>query len=329
VIIGVAAIYLIFFHQNKQATGNEHSVKAEYYREYDSAQIQPLPQINSVPEDKASLGEMLFHDKRLSRDNSISCASCHGLDTGGIDRLSRAVGMNGAVGTVNTPTVFNSSLNFRQFWDGRATTLEEQAAGPVHNPIEMASNWDEVIPKLKADSEYPQLFKKAYGDEIRPEYIVDAIAMFERTLLTPNSRFDRYLRGEEDILTEDEKKGFQLFTSYGCSSCHQGVNLGGNMYQRFGVVEGYFKNRPLDGSDYGRFNVTGREEDRFVFKVPSLRNVEVTAPYFHDGKGVTLENAVDKMGRYQLGRKLSDEDLRLLVAFLGTLTGQWQGKTLE
>ncbi len=329
VTIGALAVYLTFPQADRELTGKSSAVDTRYFREYDTQQIRPLPQLADIPGDKAALGNRLFHDQRLSHDNSVSCASCHALNRGGVDRLPQAVGINGSMGTVNTPTVFNSGLGFRQFWDGRAATLEEQASGPVHNPIEMGSNWDEVIFKLNQDSEYPQLFREAYGDEIKPEYITDAIAMFERTLLTPDSRFDRYLNGEKNILSDDEKKGYRLFTSYGCVSCHQGVNLGGNMFQRFGVVEGYFENRLLKKSDFGRFNVTGREEDRYVFKVPSLRNVAVTPPYFHDGQTVALEEAVFIMGRYQLGRSLSSDDVRLIVAFLNTLTGQWQGKLLQ
>lgn len=293
--------------------------------------ILPLPPVPELPVDKVALGKRLFFEKRLSHDDSLSCATCHDFQRGGADGRATGVGIGGKQGTVNTPTVFNASLSFVQFWDGRAATLEEQAAGPVHNPIEMASNWDEVISKLSSDSEYALAFQKLYNG-ITGEAIVDAIATFERTLITGNSRFDRFLRGDRSALNATEQRGYQHFLDYGCASCHQGAQIGGNMYQRFGVMGEYFQPRPGDAvvkSDLGRFNVTGREEDRHVFKVPSLRNVAVTAPYFHNGEAATLEEAVVTMGRYQLGRQLSGQDLQSIVAFLRTLTGEWEGKPLQ
>lgn len=294
---------------------------------YDARQLRPLQQPQQLPDSsKVELGHRLFHDTRLSRDNTVSCASCHRLNAGGMDGLPQAVGIDEQVGTVNTPTVFNSSLNFVQFWDGRAATLEEQAAGPVHNPLEMDSDWDSVIQKLSRDDAYVSAFQRIYGDAIRAEHIVDAIAEFERSLLTPGSRFDRFLGGDATALNDIEKRGYRLFVRYGCSSCHQGVALGGNMYQRFGVVEGYFEGRELKQSDLGRYNVTGREEDRYVFKVPGLRNVAKTAPYFHDGRVATLDAAVLIMGRYQLGRQLTDDEVSALVAFLHTLSAPLPGE---
>lgn len=291
--------------------------------------ILPLPTTVTLPPGKVALGDKLFHDPRLSHDDSIACASCHALGKGGTDQSRFSVGINGVVGDVNAPTVFNSALNIAQFWDGRAGSLEEQAAGPVHNPAEMGSSWDEVIDKLRADSEYPALFERGYPDGITPLNIADAIATFERSLLTPNARFDRHLRGEKNALSGDELEGYRRFVNHGCVSCHQGVAVGGNMFQRFGVMGDYFKNRPPTKADQGRFNVTGLEEDRHVFKVPSLRNVAVTQPYFHDGSARTLSDAVRVMGKYQLGKGLSDEDVRLIVAFLHTLTGEWQGRVLK
>jgi cytochrome c peroxidase len=290
--------------------------------------FSPLPQQTNAKSLRALLGEKLFHEPRLSGDNSISCASCHNLQHGGVDGLTFSQGVAGALGDINAPTVFNSSLSFVQFWNGRAATLEEQAAGPIHNPLEMASNWDQALAKLRADETYRKEFSAAYKDGITPGNVVHAIASFERTLITPDSPFDRHLRGEAGLTTE-AVQGYQKFLDLGCASCHQGVLIGGNMYQKFGVLRDYFQGRELSKADLGRYNVTGREEDRHVFKVPSLRNVALTAPYFHDGSAKKLEDAVKVMGRYQLGRELSEPDIALIVAFLHSLTGEWEGKPLQ
>lgn len=294
--------------------------------------LLPLPPPPDLPPEKVALGKRLFFEKRLSRDNTLACAGCHDFARGGGDRMPTAVGIDGKTGSINTPTVFNASLNFVQFWDGRAASLEEQAVGPVHNPLEMASSWSEVISKLSQDAGYRDAFHRLYPQGIAGETIVDAIAAYERTLLTPNSRFDRYLGGDKTALDALEQAGYQRFLDYGCASCHQGILLGGNMYQRFGVMGDFFKDRPAGqstASDLGRFNVTGRAEDRHVFKVPGLRNVAVTAPYFHDGSVASLEAAVVIMGRYQLGRDLAGQDVAAIAAFLRTLTGEWEGQTLQ
>jgi cytochrome c peroxidase len=285
--------------------------------------IKPLPLKLTLDARKVELGKALFHDKRLSKDNSIACASCHDLAKGGADGKPTAVGIGGQVGPINTPTVLNSSFNFRQFWNGRAATLEEQAAGPVHNPGEMGSNWDEVLAKLRQDAVLVGKFTAVYKDGLKPANIQDAIATFESSLVTP-SRFDRFLRGELKAINENEARGYQLFKTYGCVACHQGVNVGGNMYQQFGVMDEYFKVRgkPITEADLGRYAVTKLDSDRHVFKVPSLRNVELTAPYFHDGATRTLEEAVDVMFRYQLGRTAPASDKNLIVQFLKTLTGE-------
>lgn len=291
--------------------------------------ITPLPEPPALPAAKVALGERLFREPRLSSDDSISCASCHRLEAGGVDHLKVSIGVGGAAGSINAPTVFNSAYQFAQFWDGRAATLEEQAAGPVHNPVEMASNWPQVITKLSADASYRDAFTALYPDGITAANIVDAIATFERTLVTPNARFDRYLRGDVTALSPIEREGWQRFRELGCTSCHQGMLLGGNMFQKFGVLRDYFSDRATTSADLGRYNVTRREEDRHVFKVPSLRNVALTAPYFHDASAADLAQAVTVMGRYQLGRELSPYDVELIVAFLQTLTGEWRGKPLQ
>jgi len=331
ILVTVITVTVLLVYQKNQPS-NELQVQSTVLssiKPYNSEQIQPLPVEMILPVEKVDLGRRLFNETALSEDNTISCTSCHLLNKAGTDSRPVSIGINGATGLFNSPTVFNSGFNFAQFWDGRAATLEEQASGPIHNPVEMGSNWQEILTKLRADDGYQTLFKKIYQNGISADNIVDAIATFERSLITPNSRFDQYLQGDKKALTEDEQLGYQYFKDYGCISCHQGINIGANMFQRFGVFDGYFNNKTISQSDLGRFNVTGIEEDRYVFKVPGLRNVAVTAPYFHDGSVSTLENAVMIMGRYQLGRELSEEDIRLLTAFLQSLTGQWQGKLLQ
>lgn len=291
--------------------------------------IQPIPREIFLDERKISLGESLFHDPRLSHDDTVSCANCHQLDQGGDDGRARSFGIGGAEGLANAPTVFNSGLNFVQFWDGRAATLEEQIDGPVHNSFEMGSNWPEIIGKLKRDPDYVAAFERIYEDGIQSDTIKDAIATFERSLITPNSRFDRFLLGDADAITDKERAGYELFKSFGCSSCHQGKNIGGNLYQKLGVVRNYFADRgDVTEVDYGRFNVTDEQIDRFVFKVPSLRNVELTAPYLHNGSAPTLEVVVEIMAKYNLGRSITAENTNVIVAFLKTLTGEYKGKPL-
>lgn len=330
--LALSLLYILFAPREAQIAGAESPGQAgAQFQEASIGRepILPLPPAQPLPPEKVALGEKLFHDPRLSRDNSISCASCHDLSRGGADRSRFSAGINGAMGEVNAPTVFNAGLNVAQFWDGRARSLEEQAAGPVHNPAEMGSSWDEVVGKLREDAEYRAQFRRVYSDGISPANIAGAIAAFERSLITPNARFDRYLRGEKDALSRDELEGYRRFVNHGCASCHQGAAIGGNMFQRFGVMGDYFKGRPATGADLGRFNVTGQEEDRHVFKVPSLRNVAATSPYFHDGSARTLSDAVRVMGKYQLGKDMSSEDVRLVVAFLHTLSGEWQGQVLK
>jgi cytochrome c peroxidase len=296
---------------------------------YDYAVSQPIPQTIVLDAARVALGGKLFHDARLSADDTGSCASCHNLAGGGVDNRSRSIGVRGGVGGINAPTVFNSGLNFVQFWDGRAPTLEAQIDGPVTHPLEMASNWQQVIGKLGQDPVYVQEFSKIYPDGLSAPNIKNAIAEFERSLLTPNSRFDKFLRGDSNALAEQEKSGYALFQSYGCSSCHQGVNLGGNMYEKMGLMGDYFADRgnPTE-ADKGRFNLTHNPDNLYEFRVPSLRNVALSAPYFHDGSAKTLEDAIAVMVKYQLGRPMPDADLQSIAAFLRTLTGQYQGKPL-
>jgi len=280
--------------------------------------LAPMPDLDPL---RVALGERLFHDARLSADFSLACANCHELATGGVDHRRFSVGIRGAVGGINAPSVLNSGYSIAQFWNGRAASLEEQAAGPIQNPLEMGATLPQVMARLEQDKGLVAEFRRAYRDGLTTENMLNAIATFERSLVTLNSRFDRYLRGEKQILTPIEIEGYRRFRELGCTSCHQGMLIGGNMYQKFGVLGDYFAGRPVTADDLGRYNVTQREEDRHVFKVPSLRNVALTAPYFHDGSADTLEQAVFVMARYQLGRDLAAKDVEAIVAFLKTLTG--------
>ena len=285
--------------------------------------IKPIPLAADVDPAKAALGRSLFHDARLSRDGTIACASCHDLSSGGDDGRVVSVGIEGKKGFINSPTVFNVGLNFKQFWDGRAGTLEQQVDDPVQSPREMGSLWPDVVAKLYQDAEYPKRFKALYPDGISRNSIRNALAEFMRSLVTPNSRFDRWLGGDESALSAEEKHGYRLFKHYGCVSCHQGANVGGNMFQVFGVLNEYFKRRGnITDADLGRFNVTGNPADRHAFKVPSLRMAALTAPYLHDGSAATLRDAVDAMFTFQLGREAPDADKDAIVAFIETLAGE-------
>lgn len=292
--------------------------------------ITPLPLIIPLDSKRVELGRRLFHDVKLSGDGSVSCAHCHSLASGGVDRLVRSRGIGGKEGGINAPTVFNSGFNFRQFWNGRAETLEEQVDGPLQHPAEMGATWLQAIATLSKDPSYRAEFAAIYRDGIQPHNVRDAIATFERSLVTPNSRFDRFLRGDRTALNEGERAGYRLFKQLGCVSCHQGMNIGGNTYQKLGVMEDYFTARGnISEADLGRFSITKREEDRHFFKVPSLRNVALTPPYLHDSSAKTLKEVVWVMARYQLGEQLNPDDLNKIVAFLHTLTGEYQGRPLE
>lgn len=289
--------------------------------------VTPVPEAVALDPRKVALGRSLFLDTRLSHDDTISCASCHALTAraGGADpdHVALSDGIGHALGAVNAPTVFNSSLNFKQFWDGRADTLEGQIEGPTHNPREMGTTWEEIVGKLRADDRYPGQFQALYGEDIRPEDVRDAISVFERSLLTPDAPFDNYLRGDRSALTPRQIAGYGLFKRDGCIACHQGVNIGGNLFEKFGVKGDYFAHRGhVSPADLGRYAQTGRPADKYVFRVPSLRNVALTAPYFHDGSAKTLAQAVQTMATYQLGHPLPSPDRDAIVDFLNSLTGK-------
>ncbi|MEM7280548.1 MAG: cytochrome-c peroxidase [Pseudomonadota bacterium] len=282
-----------------------------------SALATPLQQDVAL----VSLGKKLFEDPRLSGDNTVSCATCHVVAAGGDDGRPVSIGVGGASGTHNAPTVLNSGLNFRQFWDGRAKDLDEQVEGPIHNPLEMNTKWQDIIPKLQSDADMVAAFKASHLS-ITQANVIKAIVAYENALVTLDSPFDRYLKGDESAISNEAKKGLDLFVRLGCVSCHQGQNVGGNMYQRFGVFKNYYEDEGrVSEIALGRYNVTGNPDDKYVFKVPSLRNVTQTAPYFHDGSVASLEGAINIMATYQLGRSLEEADVTSIIAFLETLTG--------
>ncbi len=290
--------------------------------------VRPIDQKLEYDQAKAALGFALFHDTRLSVDNTVSCASCHALETAGVDNHQYSHGVNDQFGGVNAPTVFNAVYNFVQFWDGRAATLADQAAGPPLNPVEMASeSFDQIIAKLKTDKKFVREFNAVYPDGLTAANLTDAIEQFERTLVTPNSAFDKWLLGDDSAITAEELEGYELFKKYDCATCHVGPNLGGLSYELMGLRRHYFAERGLEltNEDNGRFKETQLERDRHRFKVPGLRNVEHTWPYYHDGTRETLEEAVSDMGLYQSGVELTAAETDKITAFLKTLTGEYKG----
>ena len=291
--------------------------------------LLPIEEPKGLNPDKVALGRKLYHEKRMSGDNTLSCASCHDLKKGGTDQAQYSTGIRGQKGGINAPTVYNATLAFVQFWDGRAPDLQAQAAGPVANPVEMGGNWDDVPGKLKTDPEYAVSFAKLYPQGITKETVTDAIATFEKTLVTANSRFDRFLRGEANALTAEEKTGYRIFTNEGCAKCHVGQALGGKSFEKLGLYGDYFAARGrTTPADDGRYSVTRNESDRHKFKVPTLRNIAVTPPYLHDGSTSDLKQVVQIMGKYQLGHDIPDREAELVVKFLQTLTGEYNGKPL-
>ena len=290
--------------------------------------VRPIDAKLEFDPEKAALGYALFHDTRLSVDNTVSCASCHALETAGVDNHQYSHGVNDQLGGVNAPTVYNAVYNFVQFWDGRAVTLADQAAGPPLNPIEMAStSFDEIIAKLQKDKKFVKAFNAVYPEGMTQATLTDAIEQFERTLITPDSRFDKWLRGDDEAITAEELAGYELFKRYDCATCHVGPNLGGQSYELMGLRRHYFNERGIELTveDNGRFKETQIERDRHRFKVPGLRNVEHTWPYYHDGTRETLEDAVRDMGLYQSGVELTESEVNQITMFLNTLTGEYNG----
>lgn len=292
--------------------------------------FEPVPSLppalpgNPATPEKLALGKMLYFDPRLSESHNISCSTCHIIGMGGADGRSTSIGHNWQRGDRNAPTVLNAVFNTAQFWDGRAADLKEQAGGPIVNPVEMGITKQHAVEQLKGIPGYVEAFKKAFPgdrDPVKYDNIGKAIAVFEATLITPDAPFDRWLKGEDGALSEVQKQGLKIFIEKGCSACHNGVNIGGSSYAPFGVVQ-----KPgwefLPPDDRGRFAVTKTVSDDYVFKVPTLRNVELTAPYFHSGHAWDLKQAVAVMGESQLGQKLSDGEIDKVTEFLKSLTGQ-------
>ncbi|MCK6587813.1 MAG: cytochrome-c peroxidase [Polyangiaceae bacterium] len=287
--------------------------------------FKPLPErfeseMNPITEDKVALGRMLYYENRFSINQDLSCNSCHDLEKYGVDNEATSFGHKKQRGSRNSPTVYNAAGHIAQFWDGRAQTIEDQAKGPILNPVEMAMpNAEYVLKVLKSIPEYVKLFKKVFPNDkeaVTYDNVAKAIGAFERQLVTP-SRWDKFLKGDQNALTEPEKAGFALFAKLGCPTCHNGAAVGGAQFQKLGLVKPY-----PDQSDLGRFEHTKSESDKMVFRVPTLRNIEKTAPYFHKGQVATLEEAVKLMAFHQLGKELNDAEIASIVTWLKTLTGE-------
>jgi len=326
IIVAIASIISCTNSKKEKATNLEH-VKLQKMA---LSLFGKLPVIaktskNPITEDKVLLGKKLYFDKRLSKDNTQSCNTCHNLDTYGVDNLSTSPGNNGGFGSRNSPTVLNAALHNSQFWDGREPDVEAQAGGPILNPIEMAMPSERVvIERLSKINEYVELFAKAFPSEENPityKNIQKSIGAFERKLITP-SRFDDFINGDLNALSNDEKEGLQLFINKGCVACHSGNVLGGNIFQKFGIYDAYWKHTKSKKIDKGKFEVTKLEKDKYVFKSPSLRNIEKTYPYFHDGSITDLREAVSIMAKIQLNKKLTEKEIDSLVLFLSSLTGE-------
>lgn len=292
--------------------------------------IQPLVATVATDSAKVALGHRLFLDGRLSLNGSINCATCHILEDGGADLAEERVskGIHDLEGKVNAPTVYNALFHCRQFWNGRAVTLAEQAKGPMTNPVEMGDQTlDDVVARLGKDQALVAEFAKLYPNEgLTSTTLTDAIAQFEMTLITPDSPFDRYLKGDLNAITENQKKGYEVFKKYACATCHVGQAMGGQSFEYMGIKEDYFASRPASiptvPDDKGLNSFTNRRQDLFKFKTPSLRNITLTRPYFHDGSIETLDEAVKAMLRFEIGEKASQHEVDQMVDFMGTLTGK-------
>lgn len=320
-----AAIVLVtgFGHANDEAGRN---IATADQREA----LFPLPPAPRLDLAKAALGERLFYDPILSKRQMISCSSCHDLSTGGTIHIKRTVGYDGRMHDFNAPTIFNTGNNYRLGWRGKFTSLVVQNESVLLDENLMANSWEALLPRLAANEYYRAQFKASYGKLPDRESVLDALVTFQRSLVTPNAPFDRFLNGEKDAISAQQKHGYELFINYGCVSCHQGSNIGGNMFQIFGIFADPETKMPANAqSVLPHRPLTNIDEEGDVFRVPSLRNVEVTAPYFHDGRAETLPEAVAIMGRSQLGRELADSDIAAIVDFLKSLTGDYHGKRLE
>jgi cytochrome c peroxidase len=339
----MAKYYLV--HWGSSLTGTKTSMALEAIKqirgqqfpnalaapEFSNEPVCPVPDSLAVDMRKVALGEKLYFDKRLSADNTVSCSTCHPLEQAGVDNKRLSEGIRGQLGGVNAPTPFNAAFNFVQFWDGRAHTLADQAGGPPLNPVEMGcKSFVEIVAKLKADPTFSRAFCAVYPEGLTQATITNAIQEFEKTLITPNCDFDRYLKGNHNAMSKDAIAGYELFKQQGCATCHVGVNFGGQSYDRMGMKNDYFayRQKPMTDGDNGRFAQTKVERDRYRYKVPGLRNVELTFPYFHDGYTESLSKAVEVMGKYECGVDFTKEQTASITSFLKALTGEYHGKKL-
>lgn len=324
---------VLFFNTSKPLKENfQHTLFSE--KTHSKEPISPIPETLNLNAQKVLLGEKLFHDTRLSHDNTLSCASCHNLKKGGVDNLTQPItatrqqNERPSRAIFNTPTVFNATFNFVQTWEGHAKTLEQQSVIPLFNSFEMGNkSWTTILDYLNQSPQYQPLLKALYPHSMTAKNVIEAIAEFERSLITPNARFDLYLKGDLTAISPYELKGYQLFKDRGCISCHHGVNVGATMFQKSGVFKPMFQETTLDNQ--GRANLFQNRQNQTYLKVPSLRNIALTAPYFHNGSVDNLEEAIDIMGKHQLGITLPLEENKKIHAFLKTLTGQYKGQSLS
>lgn len=332
----LAILFVVACNQQSSKDQSENKQTAEISQEDQAllakaqALFKPLPQIaenknNPITPEKVALGKTLYYDKRLSKDENVSCNSCHDLETYGVDNLPTSPGDEGETGDRNSPTVLNAALHFVQFWDGRSKDVEEQAGGPILNPVEMAiPNEEFLIERLANIEEYQIMYAEAFPGEVVPlsySNTEKAIAAFERTLLTP-SPFDDYLNGNTSALSTQQKQGLKDFMDVGCITCHMGVLLGGNMYHKFGIYDEYWEHTKSENIDEGLASVSGDSTQKFMFKVPSLRNIDKTFPYYHDGSVEDLKEAIQIMAVTQLNKELTDEQIADIGTFLESLTGE-------
>lgn len=289
--------------------------------------VFPLPNPPSPNDEKTKLGALLYRETVFSDNYSLSCNNCHSLQKNGIDLLATYKGLNGKKGDINTPTTLNSKLNFRQFWNGRAKNFSEVIDDHLADKTVFSNSWPVVLKRLSNNDTYLSLFKENFQNgKIDETNVKDALNSFMNNLVTPKSPFDQYLNGDSNAISADAKKGLELFKQYGCITCHQGANLGGNLYQKLGIYKDYYLPTENNPVNLGLYSITKDPNDKFVFKVPSLRNITLTAPYLHDGSIKTLEEMVKLMGVYQVGQTLPDDDVKYIVQFLATLNGQQENK---
>ncbi len=292
--------------------------------------VLPISESPNPKSEKAQLGKSLFYDTLFSQNKQSSCASCHDVRQGGMDSLAKYKGIDGKAGNLNTPTILNASLNFRQFWDGRAKTLQDAIDDHIANKTIFNNNWQIILERIKKNQQYVTSFHRMYEEGLNEVNVKDALSYYIKNLLTPDSAFDRYLRGDKNAMSQDALRGYLFFKKYGCITCHQGPSLGGNLSEKIGIYKDYYTAQSkVTIADLGYYNVTKKEEDKYVFKVPSLRNVAVTAPYFHDGSVKTLAEAVDLMGIYQSGQKIPAYEIPFIVKFLQSLTGRIQPELVD